>query len=156
MDTVIDVLTVASSSPLPPNSDSSAVEGSIPGEQRGSAYYEYASKASKSGMRQKVIGITTERGRVIPVRSVVLTTGTFLGGRIFIGEYDAPCGRLGEAGAFGLTESLRRLGFTTGRLKTGTPPRVLRHTVDFSTLELQEGDSDLIITKLNALWCLVT
>ncbi len=134
MDTVVDVLTIASESPLPPQSDSTAAEGSIPGEHRGSA----------SGMRQKVIGVVTERGRIIPVRSVVLTTGTFLGGRIFIGEYDAPCGRLGEGGAFGLTESLRRLGFTTGRLKTGTPPRVLRHTVDFSLLEMQEGDAEVI------------
>ena len=144
MDTVVDVLTIASDSPLPPQSDSTAAVGSIPGERRGSADYSHATEAAASGMRQKVIGVVTERGRVIPVRSLVLTTGTFLGGRIFIGEYDAPCGRLGEGGAFGLTESLRRLGFTTGRLKTGTPPRVLRHTVDFSQLELQEGDADVI------------
>ena len=67
-----------------------------------------------------------------------------MGGRIFIGEYDAPCGRIGEGGAFGLTHSLNRLGFTTGRLKTGTPPRILRHTVDFSKAELQEGDEEVI------------
>lgn len=136
MDTVVDVLTVASSVSLPGDADSRAEKGSIPGESRGSRL----SEAASSGMRQKVIGVVTERGRVVPVRSVVLTTGTFLGGRIFIGEYDAPCGRLGEGGAFGLTESLHRLGFTTGRLKTGTPPRILRHTVDFSKFELQEGD----------------
>ena len=144
MDTAVDILTVASTTPLPDSSDSAADYGSIPGEKRGSVNYEYATKTSKSGMRQKVIGVVTERGRVIPVRSVVLTTGTFLGGRIFIGEFDAPCGRLGEQGAFGLTESLNRLGFTTGRLKTGTPPRILRHTVDFSKLEIQDGDSDVI------------
>lgn len=144
MDTAVDVLTVASSTPLPEGSDSSSEYGSIPGEKRGSPSYEYATDAAKSGMRQKVIGIVTERGRVIPVRSIVLTTGTFLGGRIFIGEFDAPCGRLGEAAAFGLTESLNRLGFTTGRLKTGTPPRILRHTVDFSKFELQEGDAEVI------------
>ena len=92
----------------------------------------------------KVIGIVTERGRVIPCRAIVLTTGTFLGGRIFIGEYDAPCGRLGESGAFGLTESLQELGFTTGRLKTGTPPRILRHTIDFSVLEEQAGDAEVV------------
>ncbi|MBP5251506.1 MAG: tRNA uridine-5-carboxymethylaminomethyl(34) synthesis enzyme MnmG [Treponema sp.] len=144
MDTVTDVLTIASSSPLPPSSDTSFTEGSIPGEKRTGASYEFATEACKSGMRQKIIGIVTERGRVIPCRSVVLTTGTFLGGRIFIGEYDAPCGRIGENGAFGLTESLNRLGFTTGRLKTGTPPRILRHTVDFSRLEIQDGDADVI------------
>ncbi len=144
MDTVVDILTIASSSPLPKNSESLAEKGSIPGEKSFGISYEYATEAAKSGMRQKVIGIVTERGRIIPCRSVVLTTGTFLGGRIFIGEYDAPCGRLGEGGAFGLTESLNRLGFTTGRLKTGTPPRILRHTVDFSKLEIQEGDREII------------
>ena len=144
MDTVTDVLTVASDEDLPEGSGSSAEYGSIPGEKSGSPDYRYASEASRSGKRQKVVGIVTERGRLIPVRSVVLTTGTFLGGRIFIGEYDAPCGRLGENGAFGLTESLHRLGFTTGRLKTGTPPRILGHTVDFSVLEEQKGDDDVI------------
>ena len=134
MDTVIDILTTASSTPLPPNSDSQAEAGTIPGERRGNGgsninEAEYASAASRSGMRQKVTGVVTERGRIIPVRAVVLTTGTFLGGRIFIGEYDAPCGRVGESAAYGLTESLHRLGFTTGRLKTGTPPRILKKTI---------------------------
>jgi tRNA uridine 5-carboxymethylaminomethyl modification enzyme len=143
MDTVVDVLTVASDEDLPPSSETKAEKGTIPGEKRGTEN-AYLTEAAVSGKRQKVIGIVTERGRVIPCRSVVLTTGTFLGGRIFIGEYDAPCGRIGEAGAFGLTESLSRLGFTTGRLKTGTPPRILRHTVDFSKFELQLGDDDVI------------
>ena len=135
MDTVIDILTVESETPLPPDSDSSAEPGTIPGETR---------VKQKSSMRQKVTGIVTERGRIIPCRSVVLTTGTFLGGRIFIGEYDAPCGRIGEPAAYGLTASLHKLGFTTGRLKTGTPPRILRRTVDFSKLELQDGDAEVI------------
>ena len=135
MDTVIDILIVESETPLPPDSDSSAEPGTIPGETR---------VKQKSSMRQKVTGIVTERGRIIPCRSVVLTTGTFLGGRIFIGEYDAPCGRIGEPAAYGLTASLHKLGFTTGRLKTGTPPRILRRTVDFSKLELQDGDAEVI------------
>ena len=140
MDTVVDILTTASDTPLPPSE--SAQSGNIPGEKRGDS--SLLSEAAKSGMRQKVTAVVTERGRVIPVRSMVLTTGTFLGGRIFIGEYDAPCGRIGEGGAFGLTQSLQRLGFTTGRLKTGTPPRILRHTVDFSTLEEQGGDEEIV------------
>ncbi len=144
MDTVVDVLTVASDVPLPSQSETSAEIGSIPGEKRFNSSSQFVTEAAKSGKRQKVIGIVTERGRIVPCRSVVLTTGTFLGGRIFIGEYDAPCGRIGEIGAFGLTESLNRLGFTTGRLKTGTPPRILRHSVDFSKLELQEGDTQII------------
>ncbi|MBP3708970.1 MAG: tRNA uridine-5-carboxymethylaminomethyl(34) synthesis enzyme MnmG [Treponema sp.] len=96
------------------------------------------------GGRHKITGVATERGRIIPVRAAVLTTGTFLGGTIFIGEYDAPCGRLGEAAANGLTESLCKLGFKTGRLKTGTPPRVLKRTIDFSQLDVQEGDSEVL------------
>lgn len=144
MDTCVDILTIASDQGLPENSDSMAEKNSIPGENRPLEKNEFLTDACKSGKRQKVIGLVTERGRIIPCRSIVLTTGTFLGGRIFIGEYDAPCGRLGENAAFGLTESLNRLGFTTGRLKTGTPPRILRHTVDFSSFELQEGDSDVL------------
>ncbi len=140
MDTAVDILTASSSTDLPPDSDTTAEKGTIPGEYRALNL----SEAARSGKRQKVTAVVTERGRIIPVRSVVLTTGTFLGGRIFIGEYDAPCGRIGEQGAFGLTHSLNRLGFTTGRLKTGTPPRILRHTVDFSKAELQEGDEDVI------------
>lgn len=135
MDTVVDIITTESSTPMPPDSDSSAEIGTIPGENRGK---------KATGMRQKITGIVTERGRIIPVRSIVLTTGTFLGGRIFIGEYDAPCGRIGEAGAFGLTASLHRLGFTTGRLKTGTPPRILKRTIDFTKLELNSGDDEAV------------
>ena len=139
MDTVTDILTAASDTPLPPSSSSQS--GQIPGEFTET---KILTEAAKSGKRQKVTALVTERGRIVPVRSVVLTTGTFLGGRIFIGEYDAPCGRVGERAAFGLTQSLQRLGFTTGRLKTGTPPRVLGRTVDFSVLEEQAGD-DIII-----------
>ena len=147
MDTVVDIIATESDQSLPPNSDSSAAAGTIPGDSRAekSARIDYGlADSARGGLRQKVTGIVTERGRVIPVRAVVLTTGTFLGGRIFIGEYDAPCGRLGEAGAYGLTASLRRLGFTTGRLKTGTPPRILRSSVDFSVLEEQPGDDEVI------------
>lgn len=153
MDTVVDIIATESDQSLPPNSDSSAAAGTIPGDSRAqngsqdknAARIDYGTaESARGGMRQKVTGIVTERGRVIPVRAVVLTTGTFLGGRIFIGEYDAPCGRLGEAGAYGLTASLRRLGFTTGRLKTGTPPRILKSSVDFSVLEEQPGDDEVI------------
>ena len=139
MDTAVDIITTDSSTPLPKDSDSSAELNSIPGEHRSSN-----EEKIKTSQRQKITGIVTERGRIIPVRSVVLTTGTFLGGRIFIGEYDAPCGRLGESASFGLTESLHKLGFTTGRLKTGTPPRILKKTIDFSKLEEAPGDDEII------------
>lgn len=98
----------------------------------------------ESNSRKKITAVITERGRKIPVKAVILTTGTFLGGKIFIGEYDAPHGRIGEIGAFGLTESLEKIGFKTGRLKTGTPPRILKPSIDFSQLEEQFGD-DIIV-----------
>ena len=145
-DTVVDLETVASNVPLPPGSSSSAQEGTIPGETRVDAEKAAGNAKFADGVpyRQKLTAVITERGRRVPVRAAILTTGTFLGGRIFIGAYDAPCGRLGEGGAYGLTAALNRLGFTTGRLKTGTPPRVLRGSIDFSQLELQLGDEDVI------------
>jgi tRNA uridine 5-carboxymethylaminomethyl modification enzyme len=87
--------------------------------------------------------VVTSRGRAISAKSVVLTTGTFMEGKIFIGEYEASSGRLGEPAAVGLGTALRRMGFNVGRLKTGTPPRILRGSVDFSTLERQDGDVDV-------------
>ena len=145
-DTVVDLETVASNVPLPPGSSSTAQEGTIPGETRVDAEKAAGNAKFADGVpyRQKLTAVITERGRRVPVRAAILTTGTFLGGRIFIGAYDAPCGRLGEGGAYGLTAALNRLGFTTGRLKTGTPPRVLRGSIDFSQLELQLGDEDVI------------
>ncbi len=87
--------------------------------------------------------VVTSRGRSISAKAVVLTTGTFMEGKIFIGEYEASAGRLGEQAAVGLGSSLRRLGFDVGRLKTGTPPRILNRTIDFSALERQDGDAEI-------------
>jgi tRNA uridine 5-carboxymethylaminomethyl modification enzyme len=89
----------------------------------------------------KITGIRLEDGRVLPALKVVITTGTFLGGEIHIGLEAYPSGRMGEAATFGLSKSLRNAGFTLGRLKTGTPPRLDRDSIDFSLLEKQPGDS---------------
>ena len=75
-----------------------------------------------------------------PARAVVLTTGTFLRGLIHIGETQIPAGRVGEAPALGLSKTLERAGFTLGRLKTGTPPRLDGTTIDWKSLEMQPGD----------------
>ena len=91
-----------------------------------------------------VAGVVTERGWRISSKVVVLTTGTFMDGRIFIGEYDAPCGRLSEKAAIGLGDSLRRLGFHTGRMKTGTPARVRRSSLDLDEMEVQDGDDPML------------
>ncbi len=84
-----------------------------------------------------VAGVRTAEGQEYRARAVVLATGTFLGGKTFRGEVVADEGRFGEAPAIGLAGSLRDHGFPTGRLKTGTPPRVDRTTIDFSAMKLQ-------------------
>ncbi|KAF2446583.1 glucose-inhibited division protein A subfamily [Karstenula rhodostoma CBS 690.94] len=88
----------------------------------------------------KITGVRLESGQVIPASQVVITTGTFLGGEIHIGMEAYPSGRMGEAATFGLSKSLREAGFTLGRLKTGTPPRLDKKTINFGVLEGQEGD----------------
>ncbi len=93
---------------------------------------------------RSVQGVVTERGIRITSRAVVLTTGTFMEGKIFIGEFTASSGRLGEPAAVGLGTSLRRLGFEVGRLKTGTPARVARGSLDFSRMEVQEGEPEML------------
>jgi len=89
----------------------------------------------------KITGIRLEDGQMIPASHVVITTGTFLGGEIHIGLEAWPSGRMGEAATFGLSKSLKSAGFTLGRLKTGTPPRLDRDTINFKLLERQPGDS---------------
>ena len=88
----------------------------------------------------KIAGVITRRGHHITARTVILAAGTFMEGKIFIGEYDAPQGRLGEEAALGLGDSLRRLGFSVGRLKTGTPARIAGHSIDYSKMEKQDGE----------------
>jgi len=90
--------------------------------------------------RGKVTGVKTRRGHEISARTVILAAGTFLEGKIFIGEYDAAQGRLGEEAAAGLGTSLRRLGFPVGRLKTGTPARIAGNSIDYSVMEKQDGE----------------
>jgi tRNA uridine 5-carboxymethylaminomethyl modification enzyme len=91
-----------------------------------------------------ITGVVTARGRRFSAKVVVLTTGTFLNGKIFIGEYTAPGGRLSEPAAYGLDATLREKGFKLGRLKTGTPARVTRSSLDFSKMEPQFGDDDIV------------
>lgn len=91
----------------------------------------------------KIIGVVTERGWSIYSKVVVLTTGTFMSGKIFIGEYEHESGRLGEEAAKGLGDALRQKGFRVGRMKTGTPARVKMSSLDFSRLEVQDGDDEM-------------
>ena len=93
-----------------------------------------------SGAKSKITGVRLESGEVLPTSQVIITTGTFLGGEIHIGLESFPSGRMGEDATFGLSKSLRDAGFQLGRLKTGTPPRLDKKTINWSVLEEQRGD----------------
>ncbi|MGB3402879.1 MAG: tRNA uridine-5-carboxymethylaminomethyl(34) synthesis enzyme MnmG [Microcoleaceae cyanobacterium] len=95
------------------------------------------------GKNDEIIGVETYFGVAFKCRAVILTTGTFLGGIIWVGKKSMAAGRAGEFAATGLTETLNRLGFETGRLKTGTPARVDKRSVNYSNLEPQPGDEDV-------------
>lgn len=90
----------------------------------------------------RVCGVVLASGENVDCRSVVLTTGTFLGGIIHIGDRRRPGGRVGENSAVRLAERLRDMGLDMGRLKTGTPPRLDGRTIDWSRLEPQPGDTE--------------
>ena len=88
----------------------------------------------------RVTGIRLADGRIFATGAIVVTTGTFLRGLIHLGEKNWPAGRVGEAPAMGLSKSFERAGFTLGRLKTGTPPRLDGTTIDWSAVDMQPGD----------------
>ena len=88
----------------------------------------------------KICGVRTAGGRIFRSKAVVLTAGTFLGGKLFVGRKQFTGGRLGEQTSLGLTDQLRSLGIPTDRMKTGTPPRIDITSVDISRLSRQPGD----------------
>ena len=92
--------------------------------------------------KNKVVGVKTNLGLQVRAKSVILTNGTFLNGLIHIGEKNFGGGRAGESASYGLTETLQSLGFQSGRMKTGTPPRVDARSLDFLQMEAQPGDID--------------
>ena len=95
------------------------------------------------GKNEEIIGVKTYFGVAFECKAVILTTGTFLGGVIWVGNKSMPAGRAGEFAAVELTETLNRLGFETGRLKTGTPARVDRRSLNYTHLEPQLGDAEV-------------
>ena len=109
----------------------------------------------------RVTGIKTSLGLEIKAKSIVLTNGTFLNGKIHIGEKNFGGGRTGESAAYGITEQLVTLGFESGRMKTGTPPRVDSRTVNYNAMEEQLGDENPekfsytntpVLEKQNSCW----
>ena len=92
----------------------------------------------------RVYGVSTALGHEIKAKSVVLTNGTFLNGVIHIGEKNFGGGRMAEKAATGITEQLESLGFESDRLKTGTPPRIDGRSLDYSKMEEQKGDDEIV------------
>jgi tRNA uridine 5-carboxymethylaminomethyl modification enzyme len=90
---------------------------------------------------RRIEGVLTERGITIGAKVVVLTTGTFMEAKLFIGQWIGPGGRLGEPAAVGLGSALRSRGFPVDRMKTGTPARIAASSIDFSRLDVQQGET---------------
>lgn len=93
-------------------------------------------------VQDRIVGITTSMGQTVYGSAVVLTNGTFLNGVLHIGERQMGGGRAGEKAAIGITERLVELGFASGRMKTGTPPRIDGRSLDYSKFEVQHGDEN--------------
>lgn len=90
----------------------------------------------------KVIGVKTQMGQTIHAKSVIVTSGTFLNGKIHIGRKSYGGGRMGEKASTGITASLENFGFESGRMKTGTPPRLDGRTINYAVMEEQKGDEN--------------
>ncbi|KAI7280784.1 glucose-inhibited division protein A subfamily [Hortaea werneckii] len=101
---------------------------------------DHSPHATQGGLHGRISGVKLESGEIINTPNVVITTGTFLGAEIHIGLEVFSSGRMGEAATHGLSKSLREAGFKLGRLKTGTPPRLDKRTIEFSRLQVQPGD----------------
>ncbi len=91
---------------------------------------------------KQIAGVTCASGKKISTKKVIITTGTFLNGQIHLGDKTIPAGRHGDSPSIGLADSLYKTGFNIGRLKTGTPARLDKNTIDFSKLEKQEADDE--------------
>lgn len=98
--------------------------------------------AQEEGSHMKIGGVRTALGVEFHAKKVVLTAGTFLNGLMHFGAVQLPGGRIAEQGSTGITEQLASLGFTAGRMKTGTPARIDGRTIDFTLAERQEGDTN--------------
>ena len=97
---------------------------------------------SEEGGIRRIKGLKTQMGVEFSCRALILTSGTFMNGRMFCGEGSAEGGRAGDAASHGITESLTAIGFEAGRMKTGTPARLDARTIHFEALEVQEGDEN--------------
>jgi tRNA uridine 5-carboxymethylaminomethyl modification enzyme len=100
----------------------------------------------------RVVGCVYDTGESVAVRALIITAGTFLDGKIHIGQTSYSAGRFGEKPSIGLTQSLLNLGFKTHRLKTGTPPRLLSSSIKWDRLDLAGGDKDVNFFSIKTKW----
>lgn len=140
-DTVVDLLYRTDGGPTAPVRQGAAGPSPRYHRDRGDSS---ATGTVAPGSATAIAGVVTERGKRFTARTVVVTTGTFLNGRIFIGEYNASNGRIAEPAAHGLERAFSELGFRMGRMKTGTPARVMRRSIDFSKVTPQFGDEEIV------------
>ena len=91
---------------------------------------------------QEIKGVVLDNDKKFFCSSLVITTGTFLGGKIFVGNETFEAGRIGDKSSSKLSQKIRNLGFPVGRLKTGTPPRLVKNTIDWNLIELQSADEN--------------
>lgn len=104
-------------------------------------YQDTVIALTKTG--NQITGVKTSLGHTIKAKAIILTNGTFLNGVIHIGENQLTGGRVAEKSSYGITEELKEWGFESDRLKTGTPPRVDGRSLDYSKMEIQQGDSEV-------------
>ncbi len=116
-----------------------------------------------SKKEHRVKGVILSKGRIVPCGTIVLTTGTFLNGIIHLGEKKTKAGRIGEKATYGLSKTFKKLGFKLGRMKTGTPPRIDKKTINFKNLNKQPSDKTIIpfsfLTKkveIDQICCFIT
>jgi len=109
-------------------------------EDQGDLFLKQATVEEILAEGSRIVGVKTHLGEILQAKTVIIAPGTFLNGLMHIGLTNFPAGRMGDQPSVGLSESLRKLGFRMGRLKTGTTPRLDGHTIDFSRLVPQYGD----------------
>ena len=113
--------------------------------------------------KKSVQGVILTKNKIVSCETIVLTTGTFLNGLIHVGDKKIPAGRIGEKATYGLSKTFKKFGFNLGRMKTGTPPRIAKKSINFKKLKRQDSDKKIIpfsfmnkFIKIKQIPCFIT
>ena len=113
--------------------------------------------------KKSVQGVILTKNKIVSCETIVLTTGTFLNGLIHVGDKKIPAGRVGEKATYGLSKTFKKFGFNLGRMKTGTPPRIAKKSINFKKLKRQDSDKKIIpfsfmnkFIKIKQIPCFIT